>query len=107
MTRGVVVFWNEVEGWGVLRSPDVPSDVFAHFSMISQAGGGYRTLSSGESVLFTWEARQQDDYSFCAIEIFREGAVTTSGPERLDVSKLDSSSAYSSEIKIERDGPCR
>ncbi|MFF4776293.1 cold-shock protein [Microtetraspora fusca] len=103
MTRGMVVFWNDVEGWGVLRSPDIPSDVFAHFSMISQPGGGYRALSPGESVLFTWEARRQDDYSFCAIEIFREGAVTISGPERSDVSQPDSRSAYSSEIQIERD----
>jgi cold shock CspA family protein len=34
MVDGIVKTWDGDEGWGVLTSPDVPGEVFAHFSNI-------------------------------------------------------------------------
>ncbi|WP_063842828.1 cold shock domain-containing protein [Sphaerimonospora mesophila] len=98
MTRGVVVAWYDEEGWGVLRSPDLPSDVFAHFSVIAQIGRGYRSLSPGRQVHFTWEARPQDGYAFSAIEVFIEGEAPSWGRE-----PENSGPGYSSSLRIEFD----
>ena len=57
------------EGWGVLSSPDVAGDVFAHFSNL--VGEGYRTLSAGEPVRFEWEQPGQDGCPFRATQILR------------------------------------
>jgi hypothetical protein len=35
---GTVKLWNDDEGWGVLASPQVPGDVWAHFSHIVATG---------------------------------------------------------------------
>ena len=50
--RGTVKTWSDEEGWGVLTSPEVPGDVFAHFSSIS--GSGYRSLIPGGAVSFDY-----------------------------------------------------
>jgi CspA family cold shock protein len=50
---GQVKWFSNEEGWGVLTSPDVPGDVFVHFSDIP--GEGYRSLSEGQKVLFDYE----------------------------------------------------
>ncbi|GLX00129.1 hypothetical protein Misp02_42150 [Microtetraspora sp. NBRC 16547] len=71
--RGVVVSWDDEQGVGVVRSDDVPGDVFVHFSMISQPGSGYRSLTPGETVRFTWEAFPQDGFGFRAVEVRRAG----------------------------------
>jgi len=68
-TVGTVKAWSEDEGWGILSSPDVPGDVFAHFSDIK--GGGYRTLAVGERVEFRFVRRPQDDYDFVATVVRR------------------------------------
>ncbi|WP_433499380.1 cold-shock protein [Sphaerimonospora sp. CA-214678] len=98
MTRGMVVSWYDEEGWGVLRSPDLPSDVFAHFSTIAQLGQGYRSLSPGRRVRFTWEARPQDGYEFSAVEVFIEGEAPSWGRE-----SENSGRSYSSSLHIEFD----
>jgi len=53
MAQGSVKVWHEEEGWGVLESPDVPGDVFAHFSEIDAKG--YRSLKPGSPVEFEYE----------------------------------------------------
>ncbi|MFC0864108.1 cold-shock protein [Sphaerimonospora cavernae] len=98
MTRGVVAAWYDEEGWGVLDSPEVPGEVFAHFSMISQLGRGYRSLSPGQHVHFTWEDRPQDGYAFSAIEIFIAGEAPSWGRET-----ENSGPGYSSSFHIEFD----
>jgi CspA family cold shock protein len=43
-----VVAWLAEEGWGVLRSTDVPEDIWAHFSSVDTEG--YKSLTPGERV---------------------------------------------------------
>src|ERR1700733_5507512 len=64
MVEGTVRFWNEDKGWGVLTSPEVPGELWAHFSYI--VGAGYRSLRDGERVRFDPEHRAQDGYSWVA-----------------------------------------
>ena len=61
---GTVVSWSDDEGWGVLRSPAVESDVFAHFSAVVM--DGYRLLRPGQTVRFECEyfPTGQDGYLY-------------------------------------------
>ena len=43
-----VVVWHTEEGWGVLRSSEVPEDIWAHFSSVDMEG--YKSLTAGERV---------------------------------------------------------
>jgi cold shock protein len=54
--------WHVEEGWGVLTSPGVPSDVFAHFSEIE--GEGHGELYDGDSVGFQYRHAFQDGYAY-------------------------------------------
>ncbi|MGW4426124.1 cold-shock protein [Streptosporangium sp. NPDC004631] len=69
---GTVTAWHDIEGWGVISSPDVPGEVWAHFSLI--VASGYRALTVGETVTFTWEEFPQDGYRFRAVQIFHEAS---------------------------------
>ncbi len=48
MISGIVKWFNESKGFGFIAPADGSADVFVHFSAIS--GGGFRTLSEGQSV---------------------------------------------------------
>jgi CspA family cold shock protein len=61
------VRWNDEEGWGVLASPSVRGGVWAHFSMIQM--DGYRSLTAGRSVRFTYETPGQDGYPHRAVSV--------------------------------------
>jgi cold shock protein len=54
VVRGTVKTWYDEEGWGVLVSPDVPGEVFAHFIHIEDEGFG--ELHLGAQVDFEYEA---------------------------------------------------
>jgi cold shock protein len=71
MALGTVKHWSDDDGWGVLTSPEVPGEVFAHFSRID--GDGYRSLDAGEQVQFEWEdfAPGQDGYFYRATRVVR------------------------------------
>jgi cold shock protein len=66
---GTVKYWNDDERWGVLVSPDVPGDVWTHFSCI--VGTGYRSLIEGDPVRFTAEHYPpgQDGYYWRAMQV--------------------------------------
>jgi CspA family cold shock protein len=66
---GVVVSWNEEEGWGTLRSESARSDVFAHFSNLDM--DGYPVLQPGQKVEFLLEHYPcgQDGYVYRAEEV--------------------------------------
>ena len=66
-TRGVVRFWNEEEGWGVIDSEATPGGCWAHFSVISM--DGYRSLAAGQVVDFCWQMGDQDGYPCSATEV--------------------------------------
>ncbi len=71
MVEGVVKWWSDEEGWGVLSSHDVPGAVFAHFAHIEM--DGYRSLDAAEQVRFDWEPfpSGQDGYFYRATRIVR------------------------------------
>jgi CspA family cold shock protein len=55
VVRGKVKEWNEDLGWGVLLSPDVPGEVWAHFMHIDSQGA-FRSLDAGAAVEFDFIA---------------------------------------------------
>jgi len=50
MEQGTVKWFNNSKGYGFLVSADESKDVFVHFSSIAM--DGYRTLKTGQNVLF-------------------------------------------------------
>lgn len=67
MPTATVKTWSDEEGWGVLVSPEVSGDIWAHFSAID--GPGYRRLEPGQKVTFDVEdlgGPRQDGYQFRA-----------------------------------------
>jgi cold shock protein len=50
---GRVKFFTATKGWGAIMSPDLPHDVWVHFSVID--GAGYRAFSEGDDVEFRYE----------------------------------------------------
>lgn len=66
---GVCVWWSDDDGWGALRSGELDSDVFAHFSVLS--GDGFLSLRPGQPVRFEVEPYPpgQDGYFFRALRV--------------------------------------
>ena len=48
--RGMVKWFNEKKGFGFIVDPNVPTDVFVHFSAIR--ADGFRTLNEGDQVAY-------------------------------------------------------
>lgn len=96
---GRVISWNADEGWGVLQSPEVPAEVWCHFSAVDAPG--YRELTVGEAVSFTWEAVEQDGYHYSAVAVRRHRG-TGSGAERAlgEHGKSNAHRAYESSARI-------
>ncbi len=64
-TRGIVRFWNDEDGWGVIDSAETPGGCWSHYSVLSVTG--FSTLSSGQAVEFDWEMGEQDGYGYRAL----------------------------------------
>lgn len=66
LTRGRVKFWKPEKGWGAICSEVLPAgrDAFAHFAVIEAEG--YRELSEGQLVDFTYHAARQESFEFVA-----------------------------------------
>jgi CspA family cold shock protein len=71
IARGWVKFFNPEKGWGGIESPELPHDVWVHYSTI--AGQGYRSLEEGERVEFAYEdcAGHQDSWHFRTLWVRR------------------------------------
>ncbi|MBT2503772.1 cold-shock protein [Curtobacterium sp. ISL-83] len=67
--QGVCVRWSDDDGWGVLRSDGVDSEVFAHFSELNVTG--FHALLAGDRVQFDVEPfpSGQDGYFYRAHNI--------------------------------------
>jgi cold shock protein len=48
MAKGTVKWFNEKKGFGFIVDPEVPTDIFVHFSVIQ--ADGFKTLNEGETV---------------------------------------------------------
>ncbi len=62
--RGLVRFWHDDEGWGVIDCPSAPGGCWAHSSAIEMPG--FRKLSEGQPVWVTLGDGPQDGYDFLA-----------------------------------------
>ncbi|QZY20922.1 cold shock domain-containing protein [Streptomyces decoyicus] len=88
--HGTVQSWDNEEGWGVLVSPDIQGEIWAHFSAVYAKPGAFTSLDPGESVLFTWEEFPQDDYSYRAVHVRRPSDPETDWePEQDDEDAAD------------------
>jgi cold shock CspA family protein len=97
---GKVKTWNSAEGWGVLTSPELPDDVWAHFSAIQIEEDTFRALTPQEAVIFTWERADQDGYSLRALEIRRAAEVNDTTVWGTPPPNTPSGGAYSSSLDI-------
>jgi CspA family cold shock protein len=59
---GTVLVWNDAEGWGVIRSPDVSSDVWVHSSDVDSVDDE-RTLNEGDRVEFRYRSVTRADFT--------------------------------------------
>jgi CspA family cold shock protein len=66
VVRGTVKSWSTDVGWGVLVSPEIPGEVFAHFMHIQGQDPGPWSLEPGTSVIFECRAPGQDGFDFAA-----------------------------------------
>jgi CspA family cold shock protein len=48
MARGTVKWFSDKKGFGFITDPEVPTDIFVHYSQIQV--GGFKTLQEGEEV---------------------------------------------------------
>jgi cold shock protein len=66
VTYGRVKRFSDEEGWGVLAAPDVPGEIWVHFSSIEM--DGYRNLVEGQQVELDYEHYPpgQDGYFYRA-----------------------------------------
>lgn len=79
---GRVIQWHEEEGWGVIKSSELDSLAWAHFSHIDPSGhrvtsGGFRLLWPGDRVQFTVERAEQDGFHW------RTTWISSTGGEQL------------------------
>ena len=65
--QGTVKIWHRELGWGVLTSPDVREEVWAHLSAIELIG--YQELLDGDPVEFRYHRGYQDGYRYVADSI--------------------------------------
>lgn len=66
-THGIVRFWNDEHGWGVIDSEDTPGGCWTHFSHLVMPS--YSTPTAGDIVELDWEAFEQDGYAYRATEV--------------------------------------
>jgi CspA family cold shock protein len=66
-SRGVVKFYKADKGWGAISSDDLPTgrDAWVHFAVIE--GEGFRALSAGQIVEFTWRRARQDSFEYVVL----------------------------------------
>ncbi|WP_018353623.1 hypothetical protein [Longispora albida] len=95
LSTGQVLVWHDEDGWGVVRSPDVPGDVWVLWAALRIEGA--RGLEPGAVVQFSWEEAAQDGFAYRAVEVFVEGR-----PAVYPVSQLGGT-AYRSQLSIEFD----
>ncbi|WP_306819871.1 cold-shock protein [Streptomyces sp. CA-210063] len=103
--HGTVRSWDDESGWGVLASPEVPGDVWAHFSAVHTPDpDAFASLEPGEAVLFTWEEADQDGYSYRALRVRRPGDPETDWDEDDDEDEDEEDDVFAlTDVHIEFD----
>jgi cold shock protein len=57
--NGTVKWFNNSKGYGFIAPADGSKDLFVHYSAITDAGEGYRSLNEGDQVEFNVEQGQK------------------------------------------------
>jgi CspA family cold shock protein len=70
-SEGTVRSWSDADGWGVIDSPATPGGCWVHFSNV--VCEGFRRLTPGDHVTFTYEALRQDGFDYRAILVWPPG----------------------------------
>lgn len=97
-TTGVVRFWHDDDGWGVIDSAQTPGGCWTHCSVVQVPG--HRTLAPGEHVTLEWEAADQDGFAWRATLAF---PTSQRGP--VDDTHIAPTQAFSSTLTMEWDEP--
>ncbi len=68
--EGVVAWFDDEEGWGVIDAAEVPGGCFVHFSEIHM--DVYRSPAFGQRVIFRFERAPglQDGYAYRALDVW-------------------------------------
>ena len=74
MRTGIVKWFNNAKGYGVILADEGSTDVFAHYSAIRMEG--YKTLKAGQTVRFEVEAGPKGMHAIAieALEALEEAA---------------------------------
>jgi cold shock CspA family protein len=73
--HGVVKWWRDDKGYGAIGCDHLdPWDIWCHFSNIEDTGGGFRTLSPGDSVEVDYIRLDQESFKYVARRVRRVGA---------------------------------
>jgi cold shock protein len=70
-TSGLVREWHAEDGWGVIDSPETPGGCWAGFGVVLVEG--YRSLTPGQAVEFSFTSAEQDGYAYRALEVWPAG----------------------------------
>lgn len=69
-TIGVVKWWRDTKGYGVIAAPDIaPWDIWCHFSAIE--GTGYKEMKTGERVEVAFYRANQESFKYLAERVRR------------------------------------
>src|SRR4051794_15723092 len=99
-SMGTVREFHGDDGWGVIDADEVPGGCWFLFTVIAMEG--YRELTAGERVRFTFEAAEQDGYDFRATGVWPLG-MDTDTPTGVGVEEQSGSGAYGSRLLLTYD----
>ncbi|MFJ7077926.1 cold shock domain-containing protein [Streptomyces sp. NPDC098781] len=100
---GILREWHGDEGWGVIESDTTPGGCWAHFGSVLR--GGYRSLSSGQTVSFTFERGRQDGYDYRATAVWTADERPEEPAAPAAPAAQQPSAAYRSTLHLEFDAP--
>ncbi|GAA2393722.1 cold shock domain-containing protein [Dactylosporangium salmoneum] len=70
---GVVLRWEDDEGWGVIALDDGGLQLWTHYSAVEAPPGTYRSLRAGQRVRCRYEVPGQDGYPGRAVSVAPAG----------------------------------
>ena len=93
MEKGTVKWFNNAKGYGFLVAEESEEDIFVHYSSIDMHG--YRTLKTGQRVLFDSIAGPNGIHATAIRPLEEDGTeVTAPQPEQSETVTSDASSIH-------------
>src|SRR3954468_24005522 len=97
ISTGTVREFHGDDGWGVIDAEEVPGGCWFLFTVLPMEG--YRELTAGERVRFTFETAEQDSYGFRATGVWPFGTDADT-PVDVGVEKQSGSGTYGSRLLL-------